>query len=611
MKKSAISLLLLIGVFLSFVAVNNLLFGSVRIDLTENDLYTLSEGTESVLEDIDEPINLYFFFSDKLSEDLTSLRAYSQRVREVLEEYALAANGKINLQVIDPEPFSEDEDLAAGFGLQSVPVNQAGDELYFGLAGTNALDGQEVITFFQPDRESFLEYEVTKLVHTLAKTDKPRVGLYSALPIDGAVDPQTFQQSDPWIVMLQLRELYDIQNLQTLDIESTAGLDLLIVVHPKDLDEIALYAIDQHVMRGGKLLAFIDPLSESDQPATPGIAPPGSASSDLNTLTGNWGVTLREGQVLADPMVALMVADASGRPVRHLGILGFTADQMSGEDVVSASLESVNMASAGVLDIDEVDGVLALPLIVSSPAAGMLDALQFQFLIDPSELQKSFSSGSGSSVAAVRLSGSATTGFPDGIDGNPAGVTETDELQVVIVADTDMLSDRLWVQVQDFFGQPIASAFADNGILVNNLVENLSGSSALIDVRSRGQFSRPFEVVETLRRDAETRFLESEATLQAELAETEARLTELETSRLDDGLMTLSAEQEAALERFQNEKLRIRKELRDVRHQLDKDIEALGGQLKFLNILLMPLILTGLLFLLRLLLLDRRSEAGR
>lgn len=611
MSRSTLSIVILAGVFLCFVTINKLYLGSIRIDLTENDLYTLSEGSTEVIGQVDEPVTLYFFFSDKLSEDLTSLRAYSQRVREMLEEYALAANGGIRLEVIDPEPFSEEEDLAAGFGLQSVPVNQAGDELYFGLAGTNSLDGQEVIPFFQPDSEEFLEYEITKLLHSLVVTDKPKVGLYSTLPLDGAVDPQTFQSTDPWIVRAQLEELFSVEKLDSLSLETTSGLDLLVIVHPKSLDESSLFALDQHVMSDGKLLVFVDPFAELDRPATPGMAPPGVTASDINALSSTWGVTLREGQVLGDPGVALMVGDAIGRPVRHLGILGFGSDNLSREDVVTASLESVNVATAGILDIETVDGVVAEPMIVSSPVAGSLDALQFQFLSDPADLQAGFKSENESLPMAVRLSGRATSAFPDGVDGVAAVSGSTDAFQVVIVADTDILSDRLWVQVQDFFGQPIASAFADNGSLITNLVENMSGSSALISVRSRGQFTRPFEVVEQLRRDAEARFLESEDALQAELAETEARLTELESARLEDGLLTLSVEQEAALIRFQDEKLRIRKELRDVRHQLDKDIEALGGRLKFINILLMPLLLTGFLFFLRLMLLDRSGGRSR
>ena len=195
------SLLGLVAAFFLFTLVNNLMLGSVRLDLTENGLYSVSDGTREVIADLEEPVNLYFFFSEKASKDLTALRAYSQRVREMLEEYQLLAGSKINLHIVDPEPFSEQEDQAAEFGLQSVPVNQAGEALYFGLAGTNALDGQVVLPFFQPDREAFLEYELTKLIYNLSAVEKPTVALYSELKVEQSVDPRSFQPTPGWVFM--------------------------------------------------------------------------------------------------------------------------------------------------------------------------------------------------------------------------------------------------------------------------------------------------------------------------------------------------------------------------------------------------------------------------
>lgn len=612
MKLNAtLSLILVLVTFLLFTVVNNYLASGVRVDLTENNLYTVSDGTREIIGELEEPINLYFFFSGKVSEDLTSLRAYARRVQEMLEEYELIAGGNIRLTVIDPEPFSEEEDQAASFGLQSVPVNQAGDELYFGLAGTNALDGEEVIAFFQPDREEFLEYDVTKLIHSLGAEDRPTLGIYSGIPVESSVDPRTFQQVPGWVFRDQLEELFQIDTLEELDSESLSGINLLLLVHPKGLSETDIYAVDQFVMAGGKLIAFIDPLAEMDQPESPGMQMPGGISSNLNRLTEAWGVSMREGQVLGDPAVALLVGGADGRPVRHLGIVGFTPEYLGREDVVTADLEIINMSTVGILDIDSVEGVRAEPLIVSSDQGGALDAIQFQFLQNPEELIPGFSSAGEPLVAAVRLSGKAASAFPEGPPGESEvgqHLSATEELQVVVVADSDVLSDRLWVQVQNFFGQQIASAFADNGSFVTNLVDNLSGSSALIDVRSRGQYTRPFEVVENLRREAEAQYLQSAEDLQAQLSETERQLAELESTRIEDGLLTLTPEQEAALLQFQDEKLRIRKELRDVRHQLDKDIEQLGSMLKIVNILVMPLLLTGLLLAFRILGLGRRSS---
>ena len=596
--KMSLNIILLVLGFLLFAMINNIFIGSARFDLSENGLYSLSDGTKEVIDEIDEPINLYFFFSQKISSDMPALRTYSQRVYELLEEYELIAGGKIKLSYIDPEPFSEQEDRAAEFGLQSVPINQAGDELYFGLAGTNSLDGREVIPFFQPDKEEFLEYEISKLVHNLAKPEKATIGVYSDLPVQSTVDPRTFQPTSAWVFMQQLEELFEVQMIKDLEKDELSDLDLLLIVHPKNLSESALFSVDQYVLSGGKLLAFVDPLAELDQPGpgTPGVP---SKSSDLNAITKKWGVVLREQKILGDPEVALLVGGADGRPVRHLGILGFSQEYLGQDNVVTSSIETVNMATAGIFDIDTSLETEIETLIRSSESSGLMDAYQFEFLSNPEDLQKGFSSTGESFVVAARISGAATSNFEGAIADREEFIPSSESIQVMLIADTDILADRLWVQVQSFFGQQIATAFADNGTLITNAVENLSGSSSLISVRSRGQFSRPFEVVDRLRRNAEVSYLQSAERLQLELADTERKLAELESSSPEDGLIRLSDEQTEAIKSFQDEKLRIRKQLRDVRHRLDKDIEDLGGWLKLINILVMPLLLTGLLLIIK------------
>ncbi len=587
------SLVAVFAVFLLFTLVNNLLLGGLRLDLTANKLYTLSTGTKEILKEIDEPINLYFFFSGKASEDLTSLRSYALRVQEILEEYELRADGKIKLQVIDPEPFSEAEDQAAGFGLQNVPINQSGKEIYFGLAGTNALDDREIIPFFQLDREEFLEYELSKLVYNLNTDDKFALGIFSNLPVTGQTDPTTYQVQPAWVVVQQLQELFQVRDISDLSSEALAGLDLLLLIQPKDLDDSQRFVIDQFVMAGGKLIVFADPLADTERTRQ---SAPTRMATGMNPLLEKWGVQLRPDKILGDAQVALMVNLASGASVRHLGILGFTANNFAADDLVTASLESVNFSTTGILALEEVPGIDTKVLIESSTSAMPFNSLQFQFLSSPGDLQQGFTATGETYPVAVRLSGTATTAYPDGIDGHEGDVIQsTDQLQVIVVADTDVLSDRLWVQVQNFFGQQITSAFADNGSLITNLVDNLSGSNALISIRSRGQFSRPFTRVEDLRRQAEAGYLKSSEDLQVRLRETEEKLSALQSVRINDGMLTLTPEQNAALKQFQDEKLKIRKQLRSVRHQLDKNIESLGARLKFLNIVLLPLLLTGLL----------------
>ena len=591
------SLVAVFVTFLLFTLINNQFFGGWRLDLTANKLYTLSAGTEEILQDIDEPINLYFFFSSSASEDLTSLRSYALRVQEMLEEYVLGANGKIKLQVIDPEAFSEEEDQAAGFGLQKVPINQSGQEIYFGLAGTNALDDREVIPFFQMEREEFLEYELSKLVYNLNTDRKFTLGIFSTLPVTAQTDPTTYQVQPAWVAVQQLQELFQVQELNALSSETLAGLGLLLLIQPRALDDSQRFVIDQFVMAGGKLLVFVDPLADTEDPRQ--AAPMGAAmgaATGMNPLLEQWGLEFRPEKILGDAKAALMVNLSTGASARHLGILGFTADNFADDDLVMAALEGVNFSTAGILSLEAVPGIDARVLIASSTAAMPFNTFQFQFMSSPEDLQQGFAATGETYPVAVRLSGTATTAYPDGIEGYEGEVIQsTEQLQVVVVADTDLLSDRLWVQVQNFFGQQISSAFADNGSFITNLVDNLSGSNALISVRSRGQFSRPFTRVEELRRRAEASYLKSSEDLQARLSETEAKLSELQSARINDGVLTLTPEQNAALKQFQDEKLIIRKQLRSVRHQLDKDIKSLGAGLKFLNIVLLPLLLTGFL----------------
>ena len=605
--------LVVLGIgFLVFTLLNNLIFNSWRLDLTENNLYTLSEGSEEIISAIDEPINLYFFFSKKSSEDLTQLRSYATRVEELLDEYALIGDGKINLRMIDPEPFSEEEDQAAEFGLQSVPINAAGDELYFGLAATNALDDMEIISFFQPDKEEFLEYEISKLVQSLSVAEKLTIGVLSSIDVQASMNQQTFQMTPAWMVIEQLEQLFNVESLST-DIDSLpVDVDILLVIHPKQLSETLLFAIDQFVMAGGKLLAFVDPLAESDRPqqASPMMpAPPTEQSSNLNRLTEAWGVTLRGNVVLGDSQAALAVDSGTGTPVRHLAIVGMESENFSSDDIVTSSLESINLATAGIFDISDAPPGTIEPLITSSAYSMPLDSFQFQFMSDPQDLMRAFSPTGEQYVVAARISGSAPSAFPDGIENSEGEhLTQTQDINVILVADTDMLADRLWVQVQNFFGQRIASPWANNGEMVINALDNLSGGASLISIRSRGRFTRPFDVVQDLRREAEASYQESADDLQVQLAETEQQLTELQLAQSEGNLFGLSPEQEQALVQFQQEKLKIRKQLRDVRHQLDSDIELLGSTLKFINIALIPILMTLLLLAMNVLRLRREDH---
>ncbi len=581
---------LLAVAFVAFMVVNSYLFSGLRVDLTEGQLYTVSQGSRNIIDSIEEPVNLYFFYSDKTTRGLTSLRDYAQRVRELLEEFEIYADGKIRLHVIDPEPFSEQEDQAADFGLQGIPLEAGGREVYFGLAGTNALDSREVIGFFQPDKEEFLEYDISKLIYRLANPEKPVIALYSDLEINGGWDLQTRQQKPAWMIMEQLREDYEIRVLKPDMTEVGADVDLLLVVHPKVFSDSAYFAIDQYVLKGGKVVAFVDPFSERD---TPGgvqdpMALPGR-SSELPRLFKAWGVDMPVNSVLADAGAAMMVS-VGQQVVRHLALIGLPAELINSQDVITGGLETVNVSSTGVLNLLEGRTTEVTPLLHSSEYSMLIDKGRLDYLPNPEVLQRDFVPDGEQHIIAARITGKAKSAFPDGFEGAENPLAEAENINVIVVADTDILSDRLWVRLNDFFGSRIATPWADNGSFLINAIENLSGSEDLIGLRTRGKFNRPFTVVADLKRSAEDRFRDSEKRLQAQLEETEAKLTEL--NQTGGAAIALSDEQRDELLRFQQEKLKIRKELRDVQHNLEKDIEQLGTMLKVFNIGFVPLLIS-------------------
>lgn len=609
---STSSLLLLALAFISAIIISNQLFSGWRIDLTENRLYTLSDGTEQILENLDEPINLYFYYSDKASADVPTIRSYANRVREMLNEFRLAADGKINLSVIDPLPFSEDEDRAAQFGLQGIGLAGSPDPIYMGLAGTDSVDNEEIIAFFQPDKEQFLEYDIAKLVSTLANPQRKVIGLVAGAPISGNFNPQTQAMDPPWVIYEQAQSLFEVRGLAA-DIDSIDDdVGMLWIVQPKNLSNATLYAIDQFIMGGGSAMIFVDPLAEADPAPPPQGMPPGmppqGQSSDFPTLFEAWGLEFSTDDVVADAQLALPVTGPGGRPVRHPALLGLTEAELNGNDAVTADLNTINVGIAGRLGISE-DGAATLePLLGTSSASGILQSARFTFLPDPAELFNGFVPSGESYVIAARISGLLPSAFPDGppatdiaadddaeeeeVDAAPHLTQSKEPVNLIVVADVDILSDRLWVQQQNFFGQRIANAFASNGAFVVNALESLLGSAELIAVRSRASYSRPFTKVEELRVEAEARYRETEQRLQSELADTERRLGELQTSRQDTGNILLTPEQQDEIDRFIDQRAAIRKDLRAVQRDLDKNIEQLGTLLKVINTAMVPVLLT-------------------
>ncbi|MFV2056458.1 MAG: Gldg family protein [Thiohalomonadales bacterium] len=621
------------------IAVNILssaIFKTSRLDLTDNKLYTLSQGTKNILASLEEPVTLRFYFSEKLTSGIPSLSNYARQVRELLEEYANLSKGNVKLIVSDPEPFSDAEDQAVQNGLQGVPIDAAGSVAYFGLVGTSATDDKEVIPFFQAEKEATLEYELTRLVYKLSDPKKAVVGLITALPMSGSgpANPMSAMQAPTpeWMMLSQIKQMFDLREL-AIDVDKIpADIDVLMLAHPKGLGVKTLYAIDQFVLGGGRALVFVDPHAEGElvvrDPSNP-MAGFGPKNSDLKSLFAAWGVELVNGQLAADIDSAARVSISQGtRPqaVDYVVWLQLSEKNFDPSDFVSSDLKQIAMASSGYFTVKEGVGTTVTPLIQTSSKAMSVPVSKIQFQPNPMGLLDSYQPGGKRLMLAARISGVVKTAFPDGApsddkkdseksaivvgdnphapkkesseadkvadDKKPTGLMESKEpINVIVVADSDMLDDKFWVNVQNFFGQRVAVPRNNNGVFVANAIDNLTGSNDLIGLRSRGNFSRPFEKVKDIQRDAEKKFRAREKELQETLRATEQKITDLQRQKGESGSTILSSAQRNEIEKFRKEQSRTRMSLRNVQHELRKDIEYLGSVLKVLNIVLIPILI--------------------
>ena len=651
------------GVIVSVMLITML--PGLRIDLTEDRLYTLSEGTRNIVSSLETPIELRFFYSESATEDQPQIRAYGRRVQELLEEITFASEGNLTLNVIDPEPFSEEEDLATQFGIRAVPVSQGGESIYFGLVASQVVDeadynplappAVEALPLIRPDQEQFLEYEFMKLISSVNSPERTVIGLITELDIDGGFNPATGQATSPWFVMEMIRQLYDVRRVDINAGSIDEDVDILMIVHPQELSDQMLYAVDQHVMKGGQAIVFLDPNADSLVTRSPqGALIPAGMGSDLEVLLSAWGIEYQDDKVLADNELALRVRMSQNeRPMPHLGMVGLPRANLDQEDIITSRLETVNFASTGALSQSDGATTTFEPLIRSSSDAMLMDAALVENMTDPSILFDEFQSQGTSYVLAARVSGEITSAFPggrpevpddtaaddqddadaaqDSLDtassNNPA-ISESDAAEtpeeapaemhlaqsqspanIVLFADTDFLTDRLWVQVAQFLGQRIPQPFANNGDLLINSLDNLSGGADLVSIRSRGTYSRPFTRVITLQREADDRLRTEEADLLNRLSETEAALAELNQDEDGNPLGQLTPEIQAEIDRFNGEMLDTRRRLRDVQFQLTEDIDQLGANLKAVNTGLVPVLLTIFVLLAHYTRLRRRRSA--
>ena len=605
-----------------YVTVNTLFNASApaaRLDVTQDDLYTLSKGTHATLARIDEPVDLHFFFSERLGREVPFYASYGRRVRELLVEIAAASGGKIILHEHHPEPFTDDEDRAVSLGVQGIPVDQGGELAYFGLAGINSVDDTELIPFFQPERERLLEYDLAQMIHALSNPEPAVVGVMSSLPIMG--DMRARMQGGvlvPWAIARRLDANFDVISLPESIDTLPATISVMMVVHPRAMSERAVYELEQFLFRGGRAMLFVDPKAESE--VSPGPGSPSTSVNGIQPLFEKWGIQVPEGRLVGDRSMALRInAGSAARPVPadYLVWLGASGNNMAQDDPVTSQLPALNLASTGFI-MRKDDSPLAMePLISSSRNSSPVDVEEVRgSRPDILGLLDKFEPDGSVYVMAARLTGELTTAFANGPpsrtvektseelarDPDPSQLMKSDgPVNIILVADSDLLEDRFWLRKQQFFGREVEESIAGNADFVINALGNLAGSDELLGLRSRGVSQRPFDKVEELQRQAERRFLGKERELQDKLEETRGRIAELEGVRTIKDAVTgeltvkvsLTSEQRVEIEALRREMLSIRKQLRAVQRGLREDVERLESWLQFVNIGLVPIVVSG------------------
>ncbi len=624
---SALALAIVIFVCVNIAA--NLFITTSRIDLTENGQFTLADGTRNIVAKIPETITLKFYFSKATAAQFASVQAYATRVHDLLQEYAALSHGKIVLQEIDPEPFSAAEDEATANGLTGAQTD-TGESVYFGLVATNSIDGKETIPYFNADREPYLELDISTLLYDLSQPHKNVLGVLSSLPLEGGgLQAELSGASQPNVIYAALSQTYDTRALDPSANMIPPDVSVLMVVHPNNLSAAALYAIDQFVLRGGRALIFVDPSSQMAQ-AGGGMDPRGGGqpTSDLPQLFRAWGVGYAPDKVVADRTLARQVQisnDPVSPVIAYPVWLHLTKDQFDPKDIVTASMQSMNLATAGALFPLKGATTSFTALIHSSDDAALLDAESVNY-VRPQDLLGAVHPTGESLTIAARVSGPARTAFPAG---PPAPLTTAGQapppllppqikqsngpINVIVMADTDLFQDRFWVHVETAFGKQVAAPIADNGAFVLNAVENLMGSSDLISLRTRASNDRPFTVVQDMQARAQADLQQRAEALQASLTRDKQRLHDLEQTGGASGqpgqAAGLTPAQQGEIDHVKRELIDTRTQLRDVQHRLRKDVDALGDVLAFVNIALVPILVAGFAILLAVLRRRRRARA--
>ena len=583
----------LIALFLLLVAANFLLsLAPARVDLTEGSIYTLSPGTKKILRNLSSPVKVKLYASQGEAVPVP-LRSFEQRVEDLVREFKQAGGSNLIVERYNPRPDSEEEDAAQLDGIEPQQL-VTGEQFYLGVA-VSQLDRKQAIASISPQRERLLEYDLVRAIARVGSPERPKIGLMAGLPVLGErFNPMTRQSSEPWVLASELKREFEVKEVPMSAKEIDKDINVLLLIHPRlGAPPTLEYALDQFVLRGGKLIAFVDPYAYFDQqqPMMPGM-PPEPSSSSLPTLFKAWGVEMDPGKVISD------LVFGSGGGARYTPtVLSLNRTALSRDDVVTSSIETLLYAFGGAFQVKETPGIRVTDLIHSSANAMLVDNMNATRSGD--EATKDFKPSGKQMPLAVRLTGKFKTAFPEGltldkkkVEGTPVLKESTAENSVILVADVDLLADGAAVDVQDVFGRKVVVPSNGNLALAMGMVEQLAAGDDLISLRSRTASFRPLTVVRELEADAQKQYFGRIQALEDELQKTTAKLQELQKSQggAKGGQQILSPEQQAELERFRKTVAESRLALKEVRKNLRQDAESLVFWTKLANIALMPLL---------------------
>lgn len=606
----------IVGVALLLIAIN--VIAAVvngRLDMTEEKRYTLSQGTKNILRDMDAPVSIRFYFTRTVDDMPLWMKNYAPRVRDMLKEYELLAKGKLTIEEKNPEPDSDDEESAALDGIYS-QLLATGEQIYFGL-GISCLEETTAIPVLSPREESMLEYEITRSIYQVLNPEQPVVGVMSTLPVMGQQPNMMMMQqgmrpqgTPPWYIIQDLKRDFEVREISTDTDAIDDDVDILVLVHPNRFTDNTLYAIDQYVLGGGKLVAFLDPMSyieNAQQQSNPMMGPRPGEPSDLAPLLEAWGVEFNSGQILADLQYELEFQDRNGQFQRDPFMLNVDKDAFNTDDPTTSKLDTGFFGYPGAFTGTPVEGLEKTVLVQSSIDSSLVDSMKARMSIP--QVVKGFDSSGVRHALSIRLTGTFPTAFPDGgpaadeqnddaeDNGEEAGEDEAEaataaltsgDSAVVLVADSDLLHDAFCVRRINMLGQTLLEPTSDNVAFVHNLVEHLTGDLNLLSVRSLGIKSRPFTKIQDIRAKAEKQYQEQITKLEDELSKINTELRELQRSKRPDQRFVLSPEQEAKLLEAQRKKSETAQQLKEVRKEFRKEIDALQGWLKFGNIAAVP-----------------------